>query len=159
MVTNYGNQQRVDIATMMQAQLAAIGVKVNIRVLEWNTFVERLVTTEYESCVMGWKVGTRADLTEFWHSASTGRAGMNISGYRNAEVDRLITAAKNTLDVGEAKRLWSECQRIIYSDQPFMFLAIPFEVVGLSGKFSGVEPNAISFFANLREWDIAEPSQ
>jgi len=30
-----------------------------------------------------------------------------------------------------------------------LFLAVPFEVVGLHRRFCGVEPNAIGFFVNL----------
>ncbi len=156
MTTNQGNQVRADIATMCQEYLGRIGVKVRPRILEWNTFIQAVIAGEFDSCVLGWAVGTRADLTNLWKSTSKPPGGMNVSGYANAEVDSLIDRAKNTLDPSAAKPLWFRCQRIIYGDQPFMFLAVPYEVVGLNRRFCGVEPNAIGFFVNLPGWYIGE---
>jgi peptide/nickel transport system substrate-binding protein len=152
MVTNQGNQLRSDIMTMVQEYLGDIGVKVVPRTFEWNTFISRVVGGEYDSCVLGWKVATKADLTSFWHSGSIPPGGYNISRYRNTEVDSLIDLAKNTLDPEKARPIWNRCQRIIYDDQPILFLSIPHDVVGLARGYRGVEPNAISFFANIRDW-------
>ncbi|MEJ2719956.1 MAG: peptide-binding protein [bacterium] len=154
MTSNQGNQLRADIATMCQAYLARIGVKVKPRILEWNTFIQAVIAGEFDSCVLGWAVGTRADLTSLWESTSRPPGGMNVSRYANAEVDSLIERAKNTLDPSQARPLWYRCQRIIYDDQPFLFVAVPYEVVGLNRRFCGVEPNAIGFFVNLPQWYI-----
>ncbi len=156
LITNYGNQQRMDIATMVQAYLREVGIKVNIRVLEWNTFIEKVINSDYDACVMGWKVGTRADLTEFWHSSSARKGGFNISGYKNREVDSLIERARNTLDRALALDLWRRSQRLIYDDQPFMFIAVPQEIYALSARFDNVAPSPISFFYNLPDWRIRE---
>jgi peptide/nickel transport system substrate-binding protein len=155
MITNQGNQLRKDIATMVQEYFRRVGVKVNIRVLEWNTFIHKVINGDYESCVLGWKVATKADLTDFWRSTSEPPGGMNVSRYENAEVDALIDRAKNTLNVEDARRLWHRCQRIIYGDQPVVFLAIPYEVVGLKRRFCGVEPDATGFFVNSHEWYVS----
>ncbi len=79
---------------------------------------------------------------------------MNISFYQNPVVDDLIDRAKVTLDKREAKELWSQAQRIIYHDQPFTFIAIPHELNAAAERFCRVEPNAISFFYNLRDWRV-----
>jgi hypothetical protein len=33
---------------------------------------------------------------------------------------------------------------------------VPYEIVGLRRGYCGVEPNALGFFVNLREWYIGE---
>ncbi len=156
MITNQGNQLRSDIMTMTQEYLRKIGVKVVPRTFEWNTFIGRVVSGEYESCVLGWKVATKADLTSFWHSSSMPPDGYNISRYRNAEIDSLIDLAKTTLDPDISRPVWYRCQRIIYDDQPILFLSVPHEVVGLRRGYHGMEPNAIGFFVNLHEWYISD---
>lgn len=156
MITNQGNQLRSDIMTMVQEYLRKIGVRVHPRSFEWNTFIGRVVSGEYQSCVLGWKVGTKADLTNFWHSSSMPPGGYNISRYRNAEVDSLIDLARTTLDPDVARPVWYRCQRIIYDDQPILFLSVPHEVVGLRRGYRGVKPNAIGFFVNLHEWYISD---
>jgi ABC-type transport system substrate-binding protein len=142
--------------TMAQEYLRRIGVKVTPRTFEWNTFVQRITQGDFDSCVLGWKTATRADLTDLWRSSSTPPRGYNIPRYRNAEVDSLIDLAKNSLDVPTARRLWYQCQRIIYDDQPILFLAVPYEVIGLDCRYRDVKPNAIGFFVNLPEWYVSE---
>lgn len=152
LVTNHSAQLRVDIATMVEAYLKKIGVRANIRTLEFGTVVDKLLSSEFESCVFGWGTATKPDITNHWHSSAVPRSGLNISCYRNPEVDDLIDRAKVELDRNEARSLWSKVQRIIYEEQPFTFIAIPYEVNALDGRFCNVQPNAISFFYNLRDW-------
>jgi peptide/nickel transport system substrate-binding protein len=154
MTTNQGIQVRADVMTMVQEYLRRVGIKVNARVLEWNTFIGGVINGEFDSCVLGWRVDTRADLTRFWHSSATPPNGFNASRYVNADADALIERAKNTLDFDEARQLWYQCQRIIYEDQPIFFLAVPHEVVGLRKEICGVQPTAYGFFVNLPEWYI-----
>jgi peptide/nickel transport system substrate-binding protein len=156
MTTNQGMQVRADVMTMVQEYLRRVGVKVNTRVLEWGAFMDGVVKGDFASCVLGWKVGTRADLYSFWHSTATPPAGFNAGRYRNPRVDALIEQARNTQELGRAGALWHECQRLIYDDQPIFFLAVPNEVVALRAKFCGVEPNAHGFFVNLTDWWVGE---
>ena len=152
LITNHSYQLRVDVATMTEAYLAKIGVKVNIRTLEFRAVVDKLLSSNYDSCVLGWGTATKPDITNHWHSSAVPPDGYNISLYRNPEVDGWIDEAKVELDRDRAMELWSKAQREIYNDQPFTFLLIPFEVNALRDTFCGAEPNAISFFYNLRDW-------
>jgi peptide/nickel transport system substrate-binding protein len=154
MITNSSNQLRVDVATMAEAYLKRVGVKVKIRTLEFQSVVQQLLSLEYESCVLGWGTPTKPDLTSHWHSSAVPRDGMNIAAYNNPVVDDLIDRAKVEPDRTRAMELWRQAQRIIYADQPFTFLLIPHEVNALDERFCNVKPNAISFFYNLRDWAV-----
>jgi peptide/nickel transport system substrate-binding protein len=154
LITNQGNQQRVDVCTMVESYLRRIGVEANIRTMEFGTFIGKVRAGDYDACVLQLKMGTKPDITNTWHSSSVPPNGTNVSFYRNAEVDSLIEQARATIDPEVARPLWSRVQRIIYHDQPFTFIAIPDEVNALDGRFCNVQPNAISFFANLRYWRV-----
>ncbi len=156
MITNQGNQLRTDIVTMIQEYLRRVGVRVVPRTLEWNSFVQKLTGGDFDSCVLGWKTSTRADLTDLWRSSSTPPQGFNVSRYFSATADSLIDAAKNATDRELARQLWHRCQRLIYADQPVLFLTVPYEVVGLQRGYCNVEPNAIGFFVNLSKWYVAD---
>jgi peptide/nickel transport system substrate-binding protein len=160
-LTNAGNPQRLDVATLAQAFFAEIGVEARVRPLEWGTFVDRLLEGRFQACVMGWKVGTRADLRPFWHSEAVGRGGFNICRLRDPEVDRLIEEARRERRVEVARRLWSVCQRRIAEEVPMALQVVPDELVALRRSFVPVDPNPISFFQRLREWRWrgAEPSR
>ncbi|MFQ5512171.1 MAG: peptide-binding protein [Candidatus Krumholzibacteriia bacterium] len=156
MTTNQGVQLRADIVTMVQEYLRRVGIRVNARVLEFGTFIDGVIKGTFESCVLGWKTGTRVDLSTFWLSTAVPPSGFNASRYKNPQVDALIGRARTTVDVAEARRLWSQCQKLIYADQAICFLAAPYEVVGLNRRFCGVAPNAIGFFVNLPEWHAGD---
>jgi peptide/nickel transport system substrate-binding protein len=156
LITNSSSQQRVDVATMVEAYLREIGVKSILRTMEFRTVMGKVLSFEYDACVFGWATATKPDITNEWHSTSLWPNGYNISSYQNADVDDLIDRAKVELNRARARALWSQVQRTIYHDQPFTFLLIPDEVTALDRRFCGVEPNAISFFYNLPDWRVGE---
>lgn len=156
MTANQGAQVRIDVLTMVQAQLRRIGVRVKPQVLEWNAFIQQIVRGEFESCVMGWKVDERPDLTRFWRSDAAPPAGFNLARYSNPRVDQLIDEARNTTDTETARGLWYECQRIIYNDQPIYFLAVPYEILAVHERFCNVRPNGIGTFVNVRDWYVSD---
>jgi peptide/nickel transport system substrate-binding protein len=156
MISNQGNQLRTDVMTMTQEYLRRVGIRVVPRTFEWNTFAQKIVDGDFESCVLGWKAATRADLTDLWRSTSIPPGGFNVARYHDATVDSLIDLAKNSLDMPTARRLWYQCQRLIFDDQPVLFLTVPYEVVGLRRQYCDVKPNGIGFFVNLPGWYVSE---
>ena len=147
-------QVRVDVATMIQAQLKDAGVTVNLRVMEYGTCIERILATDYDAAFVEWKVATKVDLTPLFHTKSMRPHGFNFVSYSNPEVDRLIGEALLERDFAKARVIWSRAQRVIYDDQPYTFLAVPQELTAIDDRFCNVKPNAISFFANLADWGI-----
>lgn len=154
-ITNQTNQRRIDVCALVQQYLSRVGIEVTIRTFDFSTFIGRILEGDYDACVLQFKVSTKLDLTDQWHSESIPRNGYNITRYDNPEVDRLIEEARVCLDPQRARELWSRVQRIIHDDQPVTFLAVPDEVTALHARFCNVQPNAISFFWNLRHWKVA----
>ena len=148
-------QNRVDVATIVQAQLKRAGVKVNLRVLEFGAYQERVLAADFDAAFVEWKVQTKVDLTSMFHSASKRPKGFNFGGYANPVVDRLIEEALAIPDTETAKVQWDRVQRLIYADQPYTFIAVPKELTAIDDRFCNVRPGAISFFVNLPEWKVA----
>ena len=151
MLTNQGNQQRIDAITVVQASLAEVGVKVNLRVLEWNAFMTTVIREgTFDSCLFGYNMPVRVDLKNYW---STG-ASFNLSRYSNPEVDALIERARFAPTTAASLADWQECQQRIYDDQPHYFLALPNELLAIDRRFCNVEPNVLSFSYNLPQWSV-----
>jgi len=147
-------QNRVDVVTLVQAQLKKIGIKVDIRVMEYGAYIERILGTDYDAALVEWKATTKVDLTALFHSKSMRPKGYNFVSYSNPEVDRLIDEALGRTDLPSARGLWDRVQGLIYADQPYTFIAIPKEITAVDDRFCNIAPNAISFFANLPEWNV-----
>jgi peptide/nickel transport system substrate-binding protein len=148
-------QNRVDAATMVQAQLKKAGVKVDVRVMEYGAYIDRILAMDYDAAFVEWKVPTKVDLTPLFHSKSKRPQGFNFVSYSNPEVDRLIDEALAQADMEPARQLWARAQRMVYDDQPYTFIAVPQELTAIDDRFCHVTPSAISIFAHIADWRIA----
>jgi peptide/nickel transport system substrate-binding protein len=147
-------QNRVDIATLIQAQLKLAGVKVDVRVMEYGAYIDRILAMDYDAAVVEWKVQTKVDLTQLFATSASRPNGYNFVGYSNAAVDRLIDKALAERDMRSARPLWSRVQRVIYLDQPYTFIAVPDELTAVDDRFCNVKPSPISIFAHIIDWRI-----
>jgi len=148
-------QNRIDVVTIVQAQLKQAGIKVNLRVMEYGAYIERVLATDYDAAFVEWKSVTKVDLTGLFHTRSFRPKGYNFFSYSNPEVDRLIDEALTKVDKADAKAIWDRVQRIVYDDQPCTFLAVPQELTAVDDRFCNVKPSAISFFVRLYEWGVS----
>jgi peptide/nickel transport system substrate-binding protein len=65
----------------------------------------------------------------------------NFSGYSNAEVDRLLTAADTEIDVDARSRMYQDAQAIIHRDAPLLYLWLPQDVYGASRRLKDWVPS------------------
>jgi ABC-type transport system substrate-binding protein len=126
LITNNGNAIRSDIATLVQADLKAIGIEVNVEMYEWAVFLKNFVNKgEFDAVVLGWALGQGFDQFQIWHSSQTGPEQLNMVAYKNPEADRLLEAIREEFDRDTIIKLCGELQQLIYDDQPYMFLFVP----------------------------------
>ena len=126
LITNNGNAIRSDIATLVQADLKAIGIEVSVEMYEWAVFIKNFVNKgEFDAVVLGWALGQGFDQFQIWHSSQTGPEQLNMVAYKNPEADRLLQAIREEFDRDTIIKLCGELQQLIYDDQPYMFLFVP----------------------------------
>lgn len=153
LLTNENNQLRKDIVLMVQDKLAAIGVKVKPRSMEFTTWVDELQKKNFQASVGGWIVSIKADLTSHWHSKSI-TDKFNYVSYSNPKVDRLIDAASMELDRTKAKAMWAEAQQIIADDAPYFFLFNLDDLNVLHKRFKNVNMVTYGWDYNLPDWYV-----
>src|SRR5438093_5391888 len=91
LMTNQGNDERKKIAELIQASLRELGVGVDIRILEWASFIKEYVKKRrFEAIVLGWGIGLDPDQYEIWHSSKTGPDDLNHISYANPEADEML---------------------------------------------------------------------
>src|SRR5574344_1449918 len=87
-VTNTGNDIRVNTAQILQYQLSKIGVRMKIRVMEWQAFLNTVVhPRKFETVLLGWSLALMPDAYPLWHSSSSKLGGFNLVGYKNEKVE------------------------------------------------------------------------
>jgi len=151
---NDGNQERQDVAEIMQAQLSQIGVDIRPTVVEWTTLVEQMTTTrEFDGVVLGWVTELKVDDTDLFASDRS-EAPYAFSGTNNAELDELLYTLQTIPDRDEARPLWIEYQRVLNEEHPYTFLFYPDRLAGVNERVNGVRMDVRGEWQNIREWWI-----
>lgn len=117
------NQQRMDIAEIMQNQLGKIGIEVETKVMEWGAYLDGTAAGEHDMFILGWVTVTGdADygLYALFHSDMFGDAG-NRTFYGNKKVDELLELGRTSTDLKKREAAYHEVQEIINDEAPWVF--------------------------------------
>jgi peptide/nickel transport system substrate-binding protein len=159
-ITNQGNEQRKNAATIIQSDLQKVGIKVNIRVYEWSAFLKNFINKRnFEACLLGWGIGIDPSQIDIWNSKKTGETELNFISYNNPEVDELLDLGASTYDRDERKKYYDKFQEIIAEDQPYTFLYVADTLPIISSRFQGIEPAPIGIGYNFIKWYVPKPLQ
>lgn len=140
-------------AQILQYQLQKAGVKMKLRIMEWQAFLNTVVTPRnFEAVLMGWSLGLKPDAYSIWHSESSRKGGFNFIGYKNDEVDRLIKEAEKVVDQDTFDAMYREIFEKIVTDNPYLFLVIPNSITVVNKKISPVSTSIIGLFHNTLDW-------
>ncbi len=151
--TNSNNSIRMYAAQIIQYQLAKIGIKVKIRAMEWQAFLNTVVTPrKFDTILLGWALGLTPDAYSIWHSEQAKLGGFNLVGYKNEKVDRLIKEAETTIDSERLSHIYQEIFRLIVEDIPYIFLYIPNSITAVNKKIQNVEPSIVGIMHNEIDW-------
>jgi peptide/nickel transport system substrate-binding protein len=128
-ITNAGNKYRERMATMIQQDLAGIGIKLNVATLDFPSLIERITRTfNYEACLLG-AVNVGLDPNEqmnLWLSSAENHQ-WNPGQKRpetawEAEIDRLMRAQASELNEKKRKQYFDRVQEIAWEQEPFIYL-------------------------------------
>ncbi len=126
LITNNANEVRRDIATLVQDNLRALGIEVRVELYEWAVFLKNYVNKgNFDAVVLAWSLGYDYDQFQIWHSSQTNPEQLNVVGYQNPEVDRLLESIRQEYNRDRIISMAGLMQSIIYRDQPYLFLYVP----------------------------------
>ncbi len=98
------------IAEAAQAQLAQIGIKANLRVMEWGAYLDSLFRHEQQIFIIGWGFSTGDPDAPFRGCFYSG-SKFNFSNYEDPEMDKLLDKAVSTLDPEKREELYEVVQK------------------------------------------------
>lgn len=135
---------RATSATVIQANLAELGITMNIEQMEASTFYEKTGNGEHDSCLAGWVANAEPDNTyrPLFVSADTG-AGGNRSYYKNPEVDKLVDDASVNLDKAAVQKDYETILKTLSDDAVWVPLYSPTGMLARQAGLQGVTPSPI----------------
>jgi peptide/nickel transport system substrate-binding protein len=116
---------RVAIARVIAAQLAEVGIAVEVRSFEFATFFADVKKGAYQLASMQTSEITEPDyyfmyFHSSWIPTQATPDGFNRWRYKNPEVDRLTTKGREELDREARKHIYAEVQRLVAEDVPIV---------------------------------------
>jgi len=111
------------LAQAIKSQLAAIGVTMNLQLLDGVTLLQKLVQKDFQASFVTFNGGVEPfqGFDRFFYSKSP----IDVYGYTNPQFDDLLTKAAATGDTNARVQLYQQMAQILSEDCPWIFLRYP----------------------------------
>lgn len=140
--SNY--QTHVDTAQILKDQLAKVGIKVDIQLIEWAQWLDSVYSkAEYESTVIGHS--GKLDPQDFLNRFTTTYA-KNYFKYSNEEYDEKIKEASFITDETKHAEIYKECQQMLADDAASVFIQDPSVNYAVRNNIEGMNIYPVTFF-------------
>ncbi|MGI4855767.1 MAG: ABC transporter substrate-binding protein [Janthinobacterium lividum] len=140
-------------AELLQADLAKIGIKAEVRVIEWGELIRNAKQGQHDILFMGW-AGDNGDPDNFMtpqFSCAAVQSGTNFARYCDPKLDKEIGDAKLTDDRAARTRLYESAQKTIHDEALWVPLGYPVAAAITRKNVSGyqVSPFGRQHFAQV----------
>lgn len=152
-----GMQSPKTMAQAIQADLAAVGVKVTIQTFEWGAYLNKYGKGFGQEAGMGALsfMLDPGDPAPMLSLILDGRAlppnGFNGGYYKNPDVDKILDEATRTVDLKKRGELYRQMQKIVADDAPWIFIDHALQNAAGRKKVSGfkLHPSFYIFFNKI----------
>lgn len=131
-------KERIDAATILQSQLAEVGIDVEIQVLEWGAFLDGLVAGKPDLFILG---SGFFDPGLTLKAMYTSTSNSNYTHTQDAMIDELTDKALTIPDGPEREKLFIALQKRLTELHPAVFLNDEEYLVGANKKVEGFTPD------------------
>jgi peptide/nickel transport system substrate-binding protein len=149
-ITNSGNRLRERAAAMIQQDLAALGIKLNIVTLDFPSLLERIGQSfRYEACLLGLvnvDLDPNGELNVWMSSGANHPWNPNQKAPATpweAEIDRLMRAQASAQEPARRKALFDRVQEIVWEEAPVLYLVNTDALVAASPSLRNLQPSPL----------------
>lgn len=152
--TNAGNTEREAIGVMIKQDLEDLGMKVNFKPIEFNSLVNKLVSTfDWDMVIMGltgsplepnggknvWLSDGRLHMFNM-RTEEEGKAGLLTW---EKELDEMMNKGALVTKFEDRKKYYDKYQEIIYTQKPMIYIYSPISIVAVRNKFKNIYPTSL----------------
>ncbi|MBI9081272.1 MAG: peptide-binding protein [Pseudodesulfovibrio sp.] len=159
-LTNQGNTQRIKTGVIIQQRLKDIGIKVELRTVEWAAFIKEFVDKgRFDTIILGWNILQDPDIFSVWHSSQAVERGLNFTRYINPELDDLLERGRRLVIQKKRKPIYDAVQRILHEDVPYCFLYVPKSLPIVQARVQNIKAAPAGISYNFTKWWIPKSLQ
>jgi len=153
------NSPLKEIAEELQKAWKDIGISALIILKPISILETEIIESrKFETLLFAEVLSAVCDPLSFWHSALSESPGLNLTGYKNKEADKLLEEIRTIFDEKERKEKLEKFQNILIEDLPAIFLINPDLIYFVSEKVKGLEAKKIiepaKRFSGIENWYI-----
>ena len=155
LVTNTSeyNSLRYEAAVIIAKQLAEIGIKVNIKTVEWDIFPTRISEGYYDLLLAGWYVD---EIPDFRNLFSTDGEN-NLSGYASTEMDELLDEVLDQYTKEGLRNSFMGLQNLLVEDVPVISLYFRTNTLLTRGGIVNVtDIKDAHSYNTIQDWDVID---
>lgn len=119
LVISTGNQDYEDTAILVQAELAKIGVNLSIEKMERAQYLEATRSHNFDMAISSYSSFVN-DPGYFFGNCLYSQGEYNYGSYKSDEVDAIWDKAESSNDLDERYELYTEAQKIVAEDCPWV---------------------------------------
>ena len=134
----------VDGGQIIAQNLEAIGITVEINIVEWPYWLETVYADrQFDTTYMG-HTG-RLDAYQ-WLARYHSESAENYMNYSNERVDEILETAPQTTDEEERTEMYKELQEILSEELPAIYVESPLGLMAINSKVKGYQTYPISVY-------------
>lgn len=151
-----GSKDRQAYAEIIQANLAAVGVKTQLMPLESGAFQEAITKRTVDGAAVGGGVYT-IDGNSLSAPLNCNRffpTGENLAWYCNPRVDQLFLQARSVTGEAQRNAIYQEIAKILNDEVSHLWINAADSVYARSAKLTGFKPigDSTTFTVNIADW-------
>lgn len=143
-ITYSYNNNCIQLADMMQAELAQIGIDLSIETMD--VLDDALAAGDYDIAILNYAMAPIGTPSYFINMVFTTGASNNYGGYSNEKVDALAAEISSTADTEKADALTKELSQQVLDDNAFAFVADQQLIFVYSNRVKGVQINPTEYY-------------
>ena len=159
-LTNNDNKKRKIAGTLIQRRLKKVGIQVELRTVEWATFISQFINPgDFDAVILGWSLGQDPDQYSIWHSSQQDPGQFNFVGLEDPDVDALLEAGLRTFDKAERAAIYHRFAAELLEAVPIVYLYAPLSLEAVDRRIRGIEPAPAGIGYNVEDWYIPADRQ
>lgn len=160
LLTATGRKTTEILAGILQENCKSVGIQVDVKQLEWASFLENVMNRNFDAVTLGWMSPLESDPFQIWHSSQADEPrSSNHVAFVDQQADELIDQVRVTLDKDKRSAIFHSFHRILDREQPYTFLYTGKDHGAYHNRFRGVKWYRIRPGFDLTEWYVPKELQ
>ncbi|HLO11945.1 MAG TPA: ABC transporter substrate-binding protein [Pseudoneobacillus sp.] len=153
---NNGNKSREKIGLVAQQNWAKLGVKLNVRGLEWSIFLDRYAKGELDTFALGWGgYDGNVEHSGFFHSKNIPTAtapGNNRNRIKDKKIDAWLDAYVQEEDRSKRIKIYQAMHKYMAENASLIWTVHPMKNMGIDKDLKGIKTTLSNPMWNLQDW-------